>query len=107
MDFNEIMKSFTMMKSRVDEIRQRVGRMHIVGEAGAGMVKVTVSGEGEVVDVKIDRALLGPDDNDMLEELMISAVNDALKRARETMAHEMKALTGGLNIPGLDKMFGM
>ena len=102
-----MMKNFGNMKSRMEEIRQRVAKMHISGEAGAGMVKVTVNGEGQVIDVKIDRQLFGPEDNEMLEELLISATNDALRKARETLAHEMKGLTGGLNIPGLDKLFGM
>ena len=106
MDFSDIMKNFGNMKGRVDEIKQRVAKMHITGEAGAGMVKATVTGEGNVVDIKIDRNMLGPDDNDMLEELLMSAVNDALTKSREAMAHEMKSLTGGLNIPGLDKLFG-
>ena len=107
MDFNDIIKNFTQIKSRVDEIRKRVAKMHITGESGAGIVKVTVSGEGHVVNVKIDRGMLAPEDNEMLEELIISATNEAMKKSRETMAHEMKAITGGLNIPGLDKLFGM
>lgn len=106
MDFNEMFKNLGNMKARVEEIRQRVARMHIVGEAGAGMVKVTVSGEGFVENVAIDRNMFRPEDNEMLEELIISATNDALQKSRETLAHEMNAITGGLNIPGLEKLFG-
>lgn len=105
-DFNELFKNFGGLKEQMDQIRARVARLTVTGEAGAGMVKVVCNGEGEVVDVKIDRNLVGPDENEMLEELLISAVNDALKKTREAVAHEMKGMAGGLNIPGLDKILG-
>jgi DNA-binding YbaB/EbfC family protein len=106
MDFSEMFKNLGGLKEQMEQIRGRVARLTVTGESGAGIVKVTCNGEGEVTDVKIDRNLLGPNDNEMLEELIISAVNDALKKTREAVAHEMKSVTGGLNIPGLDKILG-
>ena len=106
MDFMQMFKQFGDMKGRMDEIKQRMSKMRIVGESGAGMVKVTVNGDGQVLKVDIDRAMLAPEDNEMLEELIVSAVNDAVNRAREALAHEMKSLTGGMNIPGLEKLLG-
>ena len=106
MDFTQMFKNFSGLKSKMDEVRQRVATMEIDGEAGAGMVRVTVSGEGELKNIKIDPDLLSADNSEMLEELIISATNEAVKKARETLAYEMKSITGGLNIPGLDKIFG-
>ena len=107
MDFSSLMKNFGDMRGKMEEIRKRVSRLQITGEAGAGMVKVTVNGDGVVQDVAIDRTMFTkPEDNGMLEELVMSATNDALKKAREAVAHEMRSITGGLNLPGLDKLFG-
>ena len=107
MDLGDLFKNFGELKGKMEEARKRMARMQITGEAGAGMVKVTVNGEGQLTDVKIDRAVIGPADNEMLEELILSATNDALKKAREAVAHEMRSMTGGLPIPGLEKLFGM
>ena len=107
MDLGDIFKNFGELRGKMEEVRKRMARMQISGESGAGMVKVTVNGEGQVTDVKLDRAVIGPSDNEMLEELILSATNDALKKAREAVAHEMRSLTGGLPIPGIEKLFGM
>ncbi|MBI3396067.1 MAG: YbaB/EbfC family nucleoid-associated protein [Spirochaetia bacterium] len=107
MDFSELFKNIGGMKEQVEMMRQRVARLQVTGEAGAGMVKVTQSGEGHVTDIKIDPELLAKDQKDMLEELLISATNDAMKKTKEAVAHELKSVAGGLNIPGLEKLFGM
>lgn len=104
-NFTDLFKNLGQMKARAEELQQKMARLHITGEAGAGLVRVTVTGEGTVVSVQIDPALLSPRDKEMLEELMVSAVNEAAKKAREAMAHEMKSLAGGMNIPGMDQMF--
>ena len=106
MDFTQMFKNFGNIKAKMEEIRERVSHMHITGESGAGMVRVTVNGEGEVINVKIDREMISNENAEMLEELIISATNEALKKARETLAYEMRSITGGLNIPGMDKLFG-
>jgi nucleoid-associated protein EbfC len=106
-DFSDMFKNLGAMRGQMEQIKARLARMQIIGEAGAGMVKATVNGEGEVQKVDIDPALLTPNDRVMLEELIVSAVNDASKKARDTVAHEMRSIAGGLPIPGLDKLFGM
>jgi hypothetical protein len=65
------------------------------------MVTVTANGRQEVLSIRIDREVVNPEDVDMLQDLVTAAVNEALKKAREMMAEEMKSLTGGLNIPGM------
>ncbi|MBL8019046.1 MAG: YbaB/EbfC family nucleoid-associated protein [Leptospirales bacterium] len=104
LNFSEMFKNLGSMKARAEELQHKMARLQITGEAGAGMVKVTVSGDGVVKNVKIEPTLLSPNDRDMLEELLIAAINEAQNKAREAMAHEMKSLTG--SIPGLEKMFG-
>jgi hypothetical protein len=100
-------KNLGNIKSQVEQVRERLSKMQITGEAGAGMVRVTVNGEGQVQNVDIDPALLTPADRAMVEELLISAINDATRRTREAVAHEMKSVAGGLPIPGLEKLFGL
>ncbi len=105
-NFTELFKNLGQMKARAEELQAKMARLHITGEAGAGLVRVTVTGEGNVSSVQIDPALLSPKDKEMLEELMVSAVNEAVKKSREAMAHEMKGLAGGMNLPpGFDQMF--
>ncbi len=95
------------MQAQMAAIQKRVAAMKITGEAGAGMVKVTVNGENKVLKIEIDDSLLNKDSKSMLSELIISAANSAQEKSREAMQHEMKGLLGGLgNIPGLDKMLG-
>lgn len=105
-NFTEIFKNIGAIKEQAEQIRTRMSRMRITGEAGAGMVRVTVSGEGTLTDIKIDPGLLNRESAEMVEELILSATNDAIKKSREAMAHEMKNLTGGIPIPGLEKFFG-
>jgi DNA-binding YbaB/EbfC family protein len=105
LNFAEMLKNIGGIKEQVEAIRERVSRMHITGEAGGGMVKVTVTGEGVVTDIHIEKELLGSDGKEMIEELVISAVNDAMKKAKEAMAYELKKATG-MNSPGIDKLFG-
>lgn len=105
-NFTDLFKNLGDVKKEMETIKERVARMHIVGEAGAGMVTVTVSGDGKVINMKIDPGLLSKENKDMLEELLISATNEALEHAREAWAHEFKKLTGGIPLAGLANLFG-
>ncbi|MCB1175561.1 MAG: YbaB/EbfC family nucleoid-associated protein [Leptospiraceae bacterium] len=105
-NFGEIFKQFGGLKEQMEQARERVGRLRITGEAGAGMVKAEVNGEGRLLNLIIDDELLSVDQKDMLLELTISAVNDAAEKAKAAAAHEMKGMMGGMNIPGLDKLMG-
>ncbi|MBX7058303.1 MAG: YbaB/EbfC family nucleoid-associated protein [Leptospirales bacterium] len=107
MDFTKIWESMGQMRSQVEQIKARVDRMQIVGEAGAGMVRVTVNGEGKALKIEIDPVLLSASEKPMLEELIVSAINDAAARARETLSNELRHVAGGAGIPGLEKLFGL
>lgn len=107
MDFTEIFKNMGDIRGKMEAAKQRVQRLSISGEAGAGLVRVTMNGEGRAVDVKIDPTLLNSSSKEMLEQLILSAVNNASDKTREAVAHEMKSVMGGLNLQGLEKILGL
>jgi len=69
--------------------------------AGGGMVKVVANGKQQVLSIQIEREVVDPDDVEMLQDLILAAVNDALTKAQEMVSAEMSKITGGMNIPGL------
>lgn len=105
-NLSDMFKQFGGIKEQMEQAKERVSRLKITGESGAGMVSAVVTGDGQLEDLKIDDDLLEISQKDMLIELVISAVNEANKKAKEAAAHEMKGMVGGLNIPGLDKILG-
>jgi nucleoid-associated protein EbfC len=74
---------------------------HVDGSAGGGVVKAVVTGKQELVSVAIDPSAVDPSDVDMLQDLIVAAVNDAIRASRDLAAEKMGPLTGGLNVPGL------
>ena len=105
-NFGDVFKNMGALRGQMEQMRERLGRLRITGEAGAGMVRVTVNGEGQVQNIEIDPGLLRAEEKDMLEELIISALNDASRRARESAAHELRNMAG-VNIPGMEQLFGL
>jgi len=105
MNFGEIFKNMGAMKEQMEIFQKRIQKLSITGESGAGLIKITLNGEGTVQNVKVDESLLDKSSKDMLEELLISAMNDATKKVKEAVSHEMKNAVG-MNIPGLDRLFG-
>jgi len=99
--FGEIMKQAQRMKAELNRIQEEAAAKRVDGSAGGGMVTVTADGRGEIVAVKIDPELIQGGDLEMLQDLVVAAANDALRRARELLTAEMGRLTGGLNLPGL------
>ena len=96
-----IMKQAQAMQEQMAKIQEQAASKTVEGTAGGGMVTVTVSGAMQVVAVKIDQEIVKSGDAEMLQDLIVAATNDALRKAREMMTEEMKGLTGGLGIPGL------
>jgi hypothetical protein len=105
MNFGDIFKNMGAMKEQMEAFQKRIQKLTIAGESGAGLVKITLNGEGTVQNISVDESLLNKTSKDMLEELLISAMNDASKKVKEAVSHEMKSAVG-MNIPGLDKLFG-
>ena len=106
MDFgamNDLVKQAQEMQKKMSEMQTQLAGRTVSATAGGGMVTATANGASELVSIRIEREIINPDDPDMLSDLVLAAVNEALKKAREMVSQEMSQLTGGLNLPGLFK----
>lgn len=101
-----LLKNAGKLKELVGQVQARLAAARIEGEAGAGQVRATVDGRGELIQVRIEPALVQAGDVEMIEELVTSAVRDAVRRSRQVAQSEIESITGGLNIPGLKDMLG-
>lgn len=97
----KVMKQVQKMQADMARLQEELGNVTVEGQAGGGAVKVVANCHQELVSVKIDQNAVDPDDPELLEDLVLTAVNEALRKARETAAREMEKITGGLKIPGL------
>ncbi len=96
-----MLKQAKKMQKQMEEAQAQAAAEIVEGTAGGGMVVVHVSGDMQVRDIAIDKEAVDPDDVEMLQDLVLAAVNQALENAQEMTAAKMGAVTGGLNIPGL------
>lgn len=94
-----LMKQASQMQSRMQEMQARMELIEIEGEAGAGMVRVRLSGRGDLKGVTIDPKLADPAEMEMLQDLLVAAHADARGRIEAMMAEEMQKMTGGMNLP--------
>lgn len=90
------------LQEKMTKMQEDLALKKVEASAGGGMVTVEVSGRQEVLSIKIDPQVVDPEDIEMLQDLIVAAVNDGLRRAQEMAAAEMGKLAGGLNIPGLN-----
>jgi DNA-binding YbaB/EbfC family protein len=96
-----IMKQAQQMQKKMLQMQEELAHRTVEATVGGGMVTVTVNGKNEVLQVKIEPQVVDPDDVEMLEDLIVAGVNEALRKAQEMASEEMGKLTGGLKIPGL------
>jgi DNA-binding YbaB/EbfC family protein len=101
MNLSHLMKQAQKLQSKMAELQAELGNRTVSAQSGGGMVEVTVNGRQELLALRIDPEVANPDDVEMLQDLILAAVNEALNRAREMLAQEMGKLTGGLPLPGL------
>lgn len=94
-----MMKQAQEMQARMQEMQDRLGQAEVEGASGAGMVRVTMTGKGEVKRLKIDPALVDPAEVEVLEDLVVAALADAKAKSEAMVAEEMGKVTGGLNLP--------
>ena len=94
-----LMKQAQMMQERMQKMQEELANMEVVGESGAGLVKVTMTGSHSVRRVAIDPSLISDDDQEMLEDLIAAAFNDAVRRVEEQNKSKMGELTGGMQLP--------
>lgn len=104
MGLNDIMRQAQQMQKKMAEKQEELAKKTVEASAGGGMVTVKASGALQIVEVRIDPAVVDPQDVGMLQDLIHAASNEALKKAREMMEGEMSQLTGGMKIPGLGLM---
>ncbi|MBQ2758982.1 MAG: YbaB/EbfC family nucleoid-associated protein [Clostridia bacterium] len=98
---NDMMLKIQKMQEEMARVQQEVEEAEYSASSGGGAVEVTVSGKHEVLSVKIQPDVVDPEDVEMLEDLLIASLNEAIRKANDTMEREMGKVTGGLNIPGL------
>lgn len=101
MNIGKLMKQAEKMQAKMLEVQQELASKTVEASAGGGMVKAVASGDGQLVSIKIEKEVLSSNDVELLEDLVVAAVNSALENAKAMVAEEMKKVTGGLNIPGL------
>ncbi|GIN42413.1 YbaB/EbfC family nucleoid-associated protein [Bacillus sp. Gen3] len=99
-NMQNMMKQMQKMQKKMAEAQEELGEKRIEGTAGGGMVTVVVSGHKEIVEVNIKEEVVDPEDIEMLQDLVLAATNDALKKAEELTNQTMGQFTKGLNIPG-------
>ena len=100
-NLGEMMKQAKRLQEKMGSLQKELESRTVETTAGGGMVAVVVNGKFELQSLKIDREVVDPDDLDMLQDLIMAAVNEGIRKAQEMAAAEMAKLTGGLKIPGL------
>ena len=103
MKINNIMKQAQAMQNKMIQIQSELENERVEASVGGGMVKAAFNGQGDIVSISLDPEIINPDDKDMLEDLILSAVREGQNKARELMSARMSAVTGGLGglIPGM------
>ena len=100
-NLGEMMKQAKRLQEKMGSLQKELESKTVETTAGGGMVSVVVNGKFELQSLKIDKEVVNPDDVDMLQDLIVAAVNEGIRKAQEMASMEMAKLTGGLTIPGL------
>ncbi len=100
-NMGQLMKQAQQIQTKMAKLQEDLGDRTVEASSGGGMVIVVANGRQEVLSIKIEREVIDPDDAEMLQDLIMAAVNDALTRAKEMVNEEMGKLTKGMNIPGM------
>ncbi len=100
-NMGNMMKQVKKMQKEMEKMEKDLDETIIEASAGGGVVTAKVNGKKELIEIKIDKDILDPEDVDMVEDLVLAAVNEAMRQAEEKTAAQMQKLTGGMNIPGL------
>ncbi|NLV88407.1 MAG: YbaB/EbfC family nucleoid-associated protein [Tissierellia bacterium] len=100
-NMGNMMKQMQKMQKKMEEMQKQLQESEVEASAGGGAVTCKVNGKKEVLEIIIDESVVDPEDVEMLQDLVMAAVNEALRKVDEMMESEMRKLTGGMNIPGL------
>ena len=99
MDISDLFKQAKAMQEKAAEIQAGLARVEVEGQAGGGLVRVTLSGKAELKRIALDPSLMKPEEREIVEDLIVAAHADAKAKAEAKMAEEMRALAGGLGLP--------
>jgi hypothetical protein len=97
----KMMKQAQQLQSKMLKLQEEMADKTVETSSGGGMVKVVANGRQQILSIQIEKEVVDPDDVEMLQDLILAALNDALIKSQEMATQEMSKLTGGLNIPGL------
>jgi hypothetical protein len=97
----KMMKQAQQLQSKMLKLQEEMAEKTVETTSGGGMVKVVANGRQQVLSIQIEKEVVDPDDVEMLQDLILAAINDALIKSQEMASEEMSKLTGGMNIPGL------
>ena len=98
-NLGQMMKQAQEMQNKLAEMQEGLGNVEVTGDSGGGMVRVTLSGKSEARKIVIDPSLMGVEDKEVLEDLLVAAINDAKSKVDALSAEKMKELTGGIQLP--------
>jgi hypothetical protein len=99
--FGTILKQAQEIHARIAKLQEEMAGKTVEASSGGGMVSVVMNGKQEILSIRIDPEVVNREDINMLQDLMVAAVNEAIRKSQEMMTEEMKKVTGGLSIPGL------
>lgn len=100
----DLMRQAQKIQEEIARVQEEAKEKTVEASAGGGMVTAVANGGGQIVSVKIEKEVINPDDADMLQDLIVAACNEALRRAQEMVQSEMARVTGGLQIPGMGNL---
>lgn len=100
-NFSTIIKQAQQMQKKMMQLQEELASKTVEAASGGGMVTAVVNGKHELVSLKIEKDVVNPDDIEMLQDLVVAAVNEAVRKAQEMATAEMSKLTGGITIPGM------
>lgn len=98
---HELVRQAQVMQRKMADMQKELEKRTVTGSAGGGMVTAVVSGGNDLVSLTIDKSAVDPSDVEMLQDLVVAAVNDGIKKAKEMTAQELGQVTGGMKIPGM------
>lgn len=96
-----LVKQAQRMQAQIVKLQEEMADKTVEAGAGGGMVTVVANGRQEIVSIKVEKEVVDPEDVEMLEDLLLAAVNEALKKSQEMASQEMQKVTGGMNLPGI------
>ena len=104
-NMGNLMKQAQQFQAKMTQLQEEMGEKTVEASAGGGMVSVVANGRQEIISIKIETEVIDPDDAEMLQDLIMAAVNDALSQAKKMVNEEMGKLTHGLNLPNVPGLF--